>query len=69
MSGNLPDRCRSCGTPLKWIKTPAGKNMPVNITSREERIAMVGGVGVVSTTYVCHFVTCPDAGKFRRAKR
>ena len=22
--------CRSCGAPIKWIKTPAGKYMPVD---------------------------------------
>ena len=69
MSGNLPDRCRACHAGITWIKTPAGKNMPVDTASRSQRIAIIGGVGVLSTTYVSHFETCPKAEQFRRAKR
>lgn len=68
MSDTLPDRCRSCRTPIKWIKTPSGKNMPVDLASRETRVAIVGDVGVTTTTYICHFVTCPNANRHRRAK-
>jgi len=69
MSDVFPDRCRSCNAPLKWVKTPAGKNMPLDLASRETRIAIVGDVGVTCPTYVSHFVTCPRADKHRRAQR
>ncbi len=28
--GQSLSRCRSCGSPIVWVKTKAGKNMPCN---------------------------------------
>jgi hypothetical protein len=46
-------RCGSCGAGMAWIKTPAGKAMPLSMATVEER----DGVKYA----LPHFVDCPDA--------
>lgn len=69
--------CRSCGEPIRWAKTSAGKNIPVDIEPTSEgNIVFEDGVAVVlpalqAKTYdgekfISHFVTCEDADKWRR---
>ncbi len=31
--------CRSCGEPIAWVITDAGKRMPVELSSRESHFA------------------------------
>lgn len=59
-------RCRhaGCGALIVWLKTKAGRNMPVNYD---------GTVTDLDTHYehgrhTSHFVTCPAADKFRKKK-
>lgn len=73
--------CKSCGEPIKWLKTRAGKNMPVDEESLGHH-TLGDGVMVVlddgsvlrgtagSTVsvygYTAHWATCPFAETFRR---
>lgn len=72
--------CRSCGEPVRWVKTSAGKNMPLDPHPVPNgNIELVrGGHGWVAEVvdpdpevlrYVSHFVTCPDAKRHRRPVR
>lgn len=68
-------RCRSCGAPIVWAVTAAGKRMPLDA----EPVYAIGS-GVVSLNgdevavverprplYVSHFATCPNADQHRRS--
>jgi hypothetical protein len=55
-------RCRSCQALIVWLKTKAGRMMPVNYD---------GTVIELDTHYVhgrhtSHFATCPNALKHRK---
>lgn len=69
------DKCRSCGADIFWVKTTAGRWIPIdeqqtlegNIDLDPETCeAKVGRRG--SGRYISHFATCPNAGKHRRRK-
>lgn len=45
--------CRSCGADVIWVKTPAGKWMPVDPAEEGDE-------------FVSHFATCPDAAGWRK---
>lgn len=56
--------CRSCGASIIWLKTMAGKNMPVDydsVHSLETTFNPKGG-------HVSHFSTCPNASRHRKRK-
>lgn len=62
--------CRGCGAKLTWAETLKGKRMPftgrITILRSHEHdsgrmIAVVDGAH-------SHFVTCPEADKFRKKK-
>ena len=55
--------CRSCDAYIVWMKTEAGKNMPVNADSVDE-----GDDIFDPATHVSHFSTCPQADQHRRRK-
>lgn len=58
------EQCRSCGAPLKWIKSANGKWMPCDAKST----SVVMATGQVVIGHQSHFATCPDAGKWRKPK-
>lgn len=74
--------CRGCGAPIRWVTTQNGKKHPVdwepggegaNITVDSDEVMTVLGPlelqvyeGVLFTS---HFKTCPEADRFRKAKR
>ncbi|TXH59010.1 MAG: hypothetical protein E6Q97_00945 [Desulfurellales bacterium] len=76
-------RCRSCDQPIDWVKTVAGKNMPVdseyiNYDEAEQGDILVTDGGNVITVdkskrmpnvkgRMSHFATCPDAPKWRNS--
>lgn len=65
--------CRSCGAPIKWVKTAKGKNMPLDLKSEEKRIVVVGAgakgeFGYIVDTYLSHFATCPQANEHRKPR-
>lgn len=47
----LASKCRSCGAEIYWVKTKAGKSMPIERTASGDMIS--------------HFATCPNASKHR----
>ncbi len=62
MSRNQP--CKSCGAPLVWIKTPAGKWMPCD----PAKIVVVTDGGEVRSGRVPHWAICPTAAQHRGQK-
>jgi hypothetical protein len=72
----MTDLCRSCAAPIVWARTNRGKMMPIDPAPRSDGNLVYIGVGVVEVVtgerlpleerYVAHFVTCPQAGKWRR---
>lgn len=73
--------CRSCGTPIRYVRGESGSWIPVDREPDEElgNMLVEGGVAeVLSTTqlaaaraegyslYVSHFATCPRAHVHRR---
>lgn len=69
--------CRSCGAPIRWAKTEAGKAMPLDETpAADGNVIIVGGIARVLAKgalvqpgidrYVAHWATCPTAFEHRR---
>lgn len=56
-------KCRSCGAPIIWFKTSAGKNIPVNAET-----VLDGDYTLELPRHVAHFATCPEAAKFRKKR-
>ena len=56
--------CHGCQAVIYWIRTPRGKNMPVdtNVEGGEAPTSERDGRGV------SHFATCPKAKDYRRAR-
>jgi len=74
-------KCKSCGAYIKWIKTSAGRSMPVDSKERlgregSEKLVLiledgstvhcVGGTGEAYKGYVSHFATCPHSDQHRK---
>lgn len=53
--------CRSCGAPVWWGRTAAGKRCPFDVMRQEGFEA--GDVSEVRTP-ITHFSTCPQARKW-----
>jgi hypothetical protein len=80
---NGPERdnrgeCRSCKADILWIKSRqkdgTTKNVPVNAVARmmwvlvESNNPTYGSSWKLVKAFESHFVTCPDADKFRKKK-
>ena len=77
-------KCKSCGQQILFMKTANGKMMPVNAKPVTYELdphgsfTLLGPGGVTErgrlvvagsrTGYVPHWVTCPDADKYRRRR-
>lgn len=57
--------CKSCGAPIEFVKTPAGKWMPVD---PGKRVTIVTDGGEVRAGRIPHWVTCPTAAQHRKQK-
>ena len=57
----MPDRCKTCGAPIEWIKTPNGRWMPVNPGER----VVVTAKGEVVRGCEPHWATCKDPKAFK----
>lgn len=59
--------CRSCGADIVFLKTRAGKRMPVNVTPTkpEFRGPNHGEIEYVHGEHEPHWGTCDDAERFR----
>lgn len=61
--------CRACPAPVRWVRTEAGRAMPLDpVPVPEGNVQLVGGVAHVlhkdevpqpGARYVSHFATCP----------
>lgn len=68
-----PAKCRSCGADIFFIRTPNGRQTPVNaqlvegdvvwIQQEDKTWKLDKGLG-----YVSHFATCPHAQKHRKSR-
>ena len=57
-------QCRSCQARIVWLKTAAGKSMPVDDATVDEGDEMFD-----HTKHKSHFATCPNADKHRKRSR
>lgn len=57
--------CKSCGREILWVQLDTGRRMPVDLDSKETKVAVREGVGRVVTMYGSHFATCPQADAHR----
>lgn len=74
----MSETCRSCQAPVIWVRTEAGKAMPVDaepvpngnlllVAEQGKVIAYVREPDMLNTSrYVSHFVTCGQADVWRR---
>ncbi len=62
-------KCKSCGAEIHWLKTRAGKNMPVDVPDFEDgeiaNEALTTAVEFNPDYMVSHSSTCPNAKKHR----
>lgn len=56
-----PEKCRSCGAPVAWITTAAGKWMPLSLAKAERNV-------LGETVAPSHFSDCEFAAQHRRAR-
>ena len=76
-------KCRSCGAPIFWAKTEGNKNIPIDLEPVEDGnigirskdleesrnpIARVIDWKWSGKRFVSHFVTCPQAKRWRKDK-
>lgn len=70
--------CKSCGAEIFWMKTVAGKSMPldrkpvmggnISLGFGTDHLAYVVESHPGIERYVSHFATCPSAKQHRKAK-
>lgn len=81
-------QCRACGAEIGFIKTVAGKTIPVNPEEVAYEQKAGGSLKIVTPNgevlsaerpadpqkatgigYISHFATCPEADRFRKARK
>ncbi len=67
----MADTCFSCRAPVVWSRTEKGRAMPLDVDKVSNgNVHLAAGVAkyVPAGTgqYVSHFVTCPQATKWRK---
>lgn len=66
--------CRSCGAKISWAFTETGKRIPLSLASEERRLVVLREAGDgtplvgVRTTYLSHFVDCPNSAEHRKPR-
>jgi len=63
--------CKSCGAKIVWGITKNGKKVPLDAESEKRYILKAGGTSnevILRSTYMTHFVTCPNADSHRNKK-
>ena len=60
--------CKSCGAPIVWGRTEAGKYMPLD--EKEVMYWKLDNFGRLSTDKgrTSHFATCPQANRHRKPR-
>lgn len=73
-------KCRSCGAPVIWARTPAGKRIPLDLTPTDDgnvllddhgTATVMGGLAVWppgAYRWTSHFASCPQAADHRRPR-
>ena len=56
-------RCRTCGATIHWLKTDAGRDMPVDPPGVEPADTLFD-----FKRHVSHFATCPQADRHRKPR-
>ena len=59
----MASRCSTCQTPIIWLRTAAGKRMPVDPGSVQD-----GDVLFDPARHRSHFADCPQADEHRRPR-
>jgi hypothetical protein len=75
-------KCKSCGAAIRFVKTEAGRTMPIDLEPVDDGTWFLGEDGVVRIMtkepaelrgqmiamplYKSHFATCPNASAFRK---
>lgn len=59
-----PKPCRSCGKLIRWVRTPAGKAMPIDATTTT--VWTLDGKPL--NGHLSHFATCPNAASHRKPR-
>lgn len=74
----MSDTCRSCGDPIRWAKTAAGRSIPLDAEPRDDgNVILRDGIAIVfgpnatlpldsGPRYVSHFTTCGQAAEWRK---
>lgn len=55
--------CRSCGAVIIWMRTEAGKSIPVDAESAKEPALLFN-----PKVHVSHFATCPQSKSWRKSR-
>lgn len=81
MTERVVSTCKSCGAPLRWVKTQKGKNMPIDDNPRSEgrfviqpdtdppRVKFLTeekAAAYEGDKYTSHFQTCDDPQRFSK---
>lgn len=73
--------CRSCGAPMRWVETSAGRRMPldpdpssagnvvIEADGKARVLPPVEAARYTGEKFTSHFATCPDAARFRNGGR
>jgi hypothetical protein len=59
-------KCSGCGADIMWLKTPRGKNMPVDLKGEQRVMLNDKGEAVVIRAYMPHWANCPKAKEFKK---
>lgn len=60
----IETKCRACGKELRFIRTPAGKSMPVDADTCTDDDAIWD-----PAKHVSHFITCTQPDRFRKPSK
>ena len=66
-------QCRTCQAEMIWVKTPKGKNIPLDEEpTGDGDFDIVDGVAIFAGRgkgqHHCHFETCPDSDEHRKPR-
>ena len=58
--------CKGCGEKIIFVKTEAGKFMPVNVKPERRIVLDADKIAKSVTTWTPHWATCEKADDFRK---
>ena len=60
-------RCRSCNAVVYWVRTPAGRPMPVSVNTDVAAECVEPTMTTVGRG-ISHFADCPNASQHRKSR-